>query len=191
MVNAKIEVNEAGIICDVLSPTPGPEYEGEPITPPPTAGGDQFVATAEGDQFEDRLWVDGTDEHTWNMPPTLPSQTTSISLYGYSQQMNGRSRQTNGFGTGAVQSSQPAVPSNSGRKLKPAITIEEQVRKAYYPHVETPKVQLPTQMPWLLSFPGEDRIWRNDDRTVAGARTQWSHKPFGASMIYPEWLNDV
>ncbi|TID17926.1 Telomerase activating protein Est1 [Venturia nashicola] len=191
MMNTKIEVNEAGTISDVLSPTTGPEYEGEPITPPPTAGVDRFVATAEGDQFDDRLWVDGADGPTWNMPSSLPSQTTSVPLYGYRQQPNGHGEQTNDFSLGAVQPTQSMVPSNSAGKPKPAITIEQLIQKAYYPHVKPSEVRPPTQMPWLLSFPWEDCIWRNDDRTVAGARTQWSDKPFGTSMVYPEWLHNV
>lgn len=190
MVGTKIEVNEAGTTADALSPTPAPGYEGEPITPPPTAGGDQFVATAEGDQFDDRLWVDGTDEHTWNMPPPR-SQTISVPLYGYGPQSNGHGGQANGFGLGAVQSIQTTIPANSGRKRKSTITIEQLVQKAYYPQVKPSEVQLPTQMPWVLTFPRIDNKWRNDDPTVARTRTQWSGKPFGSSMLYPGWLHDV
>lgn len=184
----------------MLSPTPAPEYEGEPsepITPPPTAGGDQFVATAEGDQFDPRLWLDGADEQTWNVPPP-PSQTTSVPLYGYGQQPDGHGQLSNGHGQranrsglGRVQSTQPTALPNSGRKPKPVITIEQLVQKAYYPQVKPSEVQPPTQMPWVLTFPKIDYIWRNDDPMVAGAQTQWSTKPFGTSMVYPEWLNDV
>ncbi|QDS77582.1 hypothetical protein FKW77_001625 [Venturia effusa] len=196
LVGNKIEVNDAGTTSDVLSPTPAPEYEGEPITPPPTAGGDQFVATAEGDQYDHGLWLDGTDEQSWNVPP--PPQIASAPLYGYGQRSSGHDQRSNGHsqqeyasGPGAVQSSRPRALPNSGRKPKPPITIEQLVQEAYCPQVQHSKIPLPAQLPWVTSFPVENRIWRNDDPTVTAAQTKWLTKPFETKTVYPERLDNV
>lgn len=177
-------MDEAGTTSDVLSPMTAQEHEGEPITPPPTAGGDQFVASAESDQYG--LWLDGSNDRTWSMPP--PPQAASTPLYRYGGQQNG-------FGPTTTQSNNQQQPHSDqpppqaptgGRPPKPVITIEQLVQKAFYPPVKPSEVQLPKQMPWVLSFPNTDRIWRNDDPTVAKAQTAWSVLPFGDHMMYPD-----
>jgi hypothetical protein len=65
----KILVNEAGTTSELFSPTPAQDHEGEPFTPPPTAGGDDiFMATTEEEQYG--LWYDGAKDSQPRPNPT-------------------------------------------------------------------------------------------------------------------------
>lgn len=138
-----------------------------------------FVASAENDQYG--LWLDGSDERDWTMPPPHPSRSQTG--------QTGQTGPTGPTGWQSAAQSNPQQPRRNGPpsrppKPKPAITIEQLVQKAYYPPVVASGVQPPKQMPWVLKYPNTDSIWRNDDSSVSRP-TQWTNQPFGNYMVYP------
>jgi hypothetical protein len=151
IVEKKLLFEEPGATTsEFFSPTPAQEQEGEPITPPPTAGGDAEVLLAGSTEDLEQaqgLWLDGAND-------------------------------------GRFQASQnPGQGQNQGQK--PVIAVEQLIQKAYYtPHEPKTGVEAPPQMPWLLSFPDVDSIWRNDHSTVK-QQSPWPNMPFEQKPMYP------